>query len=200
MFTGISIYDSKPFNMLTTAHYPLQKTVGGTKNKERWDIQHSFNKYMNGVDRSDQLQNSYNTYLKSFKWWVRLFYFLLDIAIVNSYLIAKIFNPKLTHLAFRISLVCSIIEKYPHSSGEMKRKSSGGEESVSIKRLGNHLPSIRLSPGNHNPVVGTSRRCKVCTRNGSSSMTSVSCELCDVPLCVKKDSACWAEWHSADFK
>ena len=44
-----------------------------------------------------KFQGSYNTYVKSNKWWLRLFFFLLDLGLVNCYIIAKILNPTLSH-------------------------------------------------------------------------------------------------------
>jgi hypothetical protein len=38
---------------------------------------------MRGVDVSDQLQASYSYQVRSHKWWHRIFYFLLDMTIVN---------------------------------------------------------------------------------------------------------------------
>ena len=119
---GVGIYDSKPFNMLTTGSYSLKKETGGTKEKQKWDIQHGFNKFMNGCDISDQLQGSYKIYVKSFKWWLRLFFFLLDLAIVNAYIIAKIFQPNLTHLQFRLNLATAILEKFPSASFNPKKR------------------------------------------------------------------------------
>lgn len=48
-----------------------------------------YNKYMGGVDRFDQLMSSYAVAWKSRRWWMKIFYYLLDAAIVNSYIIYK---------------------------------------------------------------------------------------------------------------
>jgi hypothetical protein len=45
--------------------------------------------YMNGVDHADQLRSTYNTARKSLKWWKYLFFFLLDVSIVNAYLLMR---------------------------------------------------------------------------------------------------------------
>jgi hypothetical protein len=45
---GISVYDSKPFNMLTTAGYNFEKELGGKKKVLKLDIIHNYNRYMNG--------------------------------------------------------------------------------------------------------------------------------------------------------
>ena len=42
---------------------------------------------MNGVDRSDQMLACHNISRKCFRWWKILFFHLVDIAVVNSFLI-----------------------------------------------------------------------------------------------------------------
>jgi hypothetical protein len=48
-----------------------------------------YNAYMGGVDLFDARQKTYSTSRKSKKWWYRLFYFILDTAVVNFYIIYK---------------------------------------------------------------------------------------------------------------
>lgn len=45
------------------------------------------NKYMGGVDHADRLRALYNVDRKSKKWWLRIFWGLLDITFVNAYVI-----------------------------------------------------------------------------------------------------------------
>lgn len=48
-----------------------------------------YNKYMGGVDKFDQYMAAYSISQKSRRWWVKIFYYLLDTSIVNSYLLYK---------------------------------------------------------------------------------------------------------------
>uniref|UniRef100_A0A1X7V9B8 PiggyBac transposable element-derived protein domain-containing protein n=1 Tax=Amphimedon queenslandica TaxID=400682 RepID=A0A1X7V9B8_AMPQE len=51
------------------------------------------NRFMNGVDRSDQLINNYNAIQKTHKYWKTVFHYI-DISIVNSYIMYKDLHPQ----------------------------------------------------------------------------------------------------------
>ena len=42
---------------------------------------------MGGVDRSDRLVRTYSVSRKSKKWWLRLFYYFLDMSVANSFIL-----------------------------------------------------------------------------------------------------------------
>lgn len=44
-----------------------------------------YNKYMGGVDYFDQLRSRYNIW-KNRRWWMRIFYYLVESYIVNSFI------------------------------------------------------------------------------------------------------------------
>ena len=48
-----------------------------------------YNSYMGGVDLFDARRKTYSCSRKSRKWWLRLFYFLLDASITNAYVLRK---------------------------------------------------------------------------------------------------------------
>jgi hypothetical protein len=60
---------------------------------------------MEGVNIADQLRSYYSTQLAVFRTWVPLFFWLLDTAIINSYLICKKLNIINDHKAFRLALI-----------------------------------------------------------------------------------------------
>ena len=69
-----------------------------------------YNKYMLGVDKIDQLVSYYSFIHKSVKWWRKVFFWLLEVAVVNSYVIYKEECNKdksqpLTHLSYRRKLI-----------------------------------------------------------------------------------------------
>ena len=48
-----------------------------------------YSQYMKGVDKSNQLISYYEINRKTYKWWKRIFYQLIDVSIVNSFIIFK---------------------------------------------------------------------------------------------------------------
>ena len=73
-----------------------------------------YNKYMGGVDRSDQMRQYYETLRRAKKWWRCLFWFCLDVTIVNAHILIQIVDnhPHLTQLEFRIELVNALIGEF----------------------------------------------------------------------------------------
>ena len=49
-----------------------------------------YNKYMGGPDRSDQMRQYYETSRRANKWWRYLFWFCLDVSIVNAHILMQI--------------------------------------------------------------------------------------------------------------
>ena len=68
---------------------------------------------MKGVDKSNQLISYYEINRKTYKWWKRIFYHLIDVTIVNSFIIyKKINNTSITQKNYRLEIVREIIKKY----------------------------------------------------------------------------------------
>ena len=67
---------------------------------------------MKGVVLSNQQISYYELNSKIYKWWKRIFFHLLDISIVNSYILYKKYNKSaITQKTFRLEIVKSIINK-----------------------------------------------------------------------------------------
>ena len=91
--------DNEVISMLSTID---KVSYHGLLNRKRkvdgvWDTREisqpkvvaNFNKFMNGVDRSDQILTTNSVPRKSTKWWETLFYHLIDMAVVNSFILFK---------------------------------------------------------------------------------------------------------------
>jgi len=65
---------------------------------------------MGGMNIADQLCEYYATQLPVRRTWMSLFFWLLDTAIINSYLILKKSGINISHKDFRIQLVWDLIK------------------------------------------------------------------------------------------
>lgn len=97
---GITIvkwYDSKAVHLISS-HYGVEPMGTckrwSTKEKQHVDIQRphlveEYNIHMGGVDLADMLLELYRTDLRSRKWYMRIVYYCLDVAVVNDWLLYR---------------------------------------------------------------------------------------------------------------
>lgn len=149
-----------------------------------------YNHCMNGVDRSDQLSVSYPFVRKTRKWWRKLFFYLLEVSVVNSFILYReVTKKKMTHLDFRRSVVESLAMEYLEQH-ESRRTSVG-------RPLSRPCP-VRLNRKLHLLEQGENRRdCVVCSdrSTGSRHTTTFFCKTCpdQPPL---HPTTCFERFHT----
>nr|CAH7767558.1 unnamed protein product [Callosobruchus chinensis] len=95
---------------------------------------------MGGVDLSDNFLHFYSldrTHLK--KYYKKIFFHLLNITILNTYILYKQSGGKKTRLNFTIELAEELIKKYAQPLDQQRRRSKAHNVSRFIDR---HFPSI----------------------------------------------------------
>lgn len=116
--------DKKPVYFLSTQSNPVgddrvnrRQRDGSIVEVPSVPVVKSYNS-MGGVDLSDQLHGYYMTGRKSKKWWRSLFWFLVDISIVNAHILEKLLrnHRNRTQLAFRLELVSDLISNFPREN------------------------------------------------------------------------------------
>lgn len=123
-----------------------------------------YNRFMGGVDLSDQLIGYYSLWKKSKKWYMTVLNHFIDIAVTNSYLLHK--------------LLCS-------SKAEQPMTHQAFQEQLSAELCGVSLPvAISGTVGSKKATQGC-RKCRLCGK-----CTPFMCEACHVPLCVILDRNC----------
>ncbi|XP_033760410.1 piggyBac transposable element-derived protein 1-like [Pecten maximus] len=143
---------------------------------------------MNAVDRADQLRMQYSCSRKSLKWWKYLFYFLLDTAIVNSFLLMKESpNHKLTTRTGKEKIRTQISYRQ-----ELARQLIG-ETRVTRKRKAQ--PTTMDTTGHqHWPeILNKKGRCRQCSKSGRRREVISGCSHCNVKLCV----GCFKDYHQS---
>jgi len=56
-----------------------------------------YNRHMGYVDNSDRMTNSYSMSQRNFKWTMKLFFHLLDLTVLNSWILLSSCRAKYTH-------------------------------------------------------------------------------------------------------
>jgi hypothetical protein len=94
---AIKWMDNKEVTVLSTACDPtevcsvIRRAKDGTTSAVACPLAISeYNRTMGGVDRFDQLRERYAIGRRSIKWWHRIFYWLIDLAVINSFILYKI--------------------------------------------------------------------------------------------------------------
>jgi len=108
----------KPMIMLSSESSAA--TEGATEDQIKPVVVHTYNKHMNGVDIADQYSTYYCFLRKTVEWWRKLCFWLLETAVVNSFVLYKdITKPaRQNHLAYRRSIVESLASRYLASAPE----------------------------------------------------------------------------------
>jgi len=182
--------DKKDVTMISTYHgAEFQSVVKRGKEKQKPLCVIHYNQHMGGVDKKDQLLQTYLVERKRMnKWYMKLFRRLLNATVLNSLVIYRQNGGRnVDHLTFRIELVEGLLAKY-----SVQRKVPGHHDGYSnIKRLTErHFP--RRIPPTENKCKPT-RRCVVCSKHKKRRETVYYCQDCDVALCV---DGCFEVYHT----
>ena len=193
--------DTKVVRFLSTATNPNTVSTGvrrisGVHTEVNMPaVAKEYGRFMGGTDRHDRLRMCYEVGRQSLKAWKYIFFFFLNSAIVNSWIIYKENSTrthrvkKYTHFNFRHEGAIGLIggfsaRKRNHNSAMYRPVDLIAQEAVK------HENAKILSKG--------TRRCAGHKRfkpDGKDTRQTVySCVQCDVPLC----KMCHYLWHRGD--
>jgi hypothetical protein len=104
-----TIIRSRRRPQITSTNGPLVRKVFGSEPRKNLPIPifiDDYNHFMGGVDIADQFRTYYSTQRISLRSWYPLFFWILDTAILNAYLIGqKLHSDKyMSHKEFRVAL------------------------------------------------------------------------------------------------
>lgn len=94
-----------------------------------------YTKYMGGVDRADHYISSYGFVQKSLKWWRKVYFFVLEVAIVNSYILYKCncnsqHLKSMSHNKFCEILIVQMVGSNIRNETQRKRKRPHVDEEI----------------------------------------------------------------------
>ncbi|CAK6972410.1 piggyBac transposable element-derived protein 3-like [Scomber scombrus] len=145
-----------------------------------------YNTHMGGVDLADMMIALYRTPAKSHRWYLALFWQMVDIAVNNAWLLhrhdAAPLGQKHNCLkAFRLDVAKG------HYPEKQKRgcPSKGNEDNtppriIKQPKVPRPVDDMRYDGIDHFPIVSVKGRCRMC----QDGQTSIVCQKCKVRLCI----------------
>ena len=185
---------NKPLIMLSSNCVHQSVTVRSRRTTQQKPmVVDLYNHSMNGVDRADQYTVYYSFIRRSVKWWRKVFFWLLEVAVVNSYILYKctVVRP-ISHREYRYSVIRALATPYiqsapPRGPGCRRER----------PRMSRHGDPERLNQRPHFMERGLQRDCVVCSHQfrGSRHRTTFYCKTCPShpPLCP---ASCFERYHT----
>ena len=179
-------------NMHNTSSTLVMKRPKGCKDKQPTPcptIIADYNSFMGGVDLTDQHLSYYSlSNRRTIKWWKKVFWRLVDLCIVNAWIIYRCNYPNDSDInsqkAFRVKLAEELVQPLLNL-----RASTDCPDYLNVHR-GKSATSETHLKGKHFPSKSQQRgRCCVCSRQQSSTgrrkdtKTQNYCKKCNAFLC-----------------
>ena len=173
--------------MLTWTHHQ-QKEIFVTTAIAQWNLT-LWNGTTSTWVTSTILANSYSISQHTFIWTTKLFFHILDLTVLNSWILLSSCGAKYTHQDFRLLLVRNSNEEAGKSQDHPTRRlvgspSSGAKNILRLENCHNKHWSAKSS---------TQLRCHLCSSCGQRKGTVYKCARCDMGMCMV---SCFEEYHT----
>ena len=186
--------DKKDVCVLSTLHDDSMVQVKSRRGKEtrKPKAVASYNSNMGGVDLSDNLMVHFSTARNRLKkYYKKVFRHMLDMTLLNSYIVYKALGGKTTRRDFILTLSEKLISKYADEIPASVRR----PPRLSVKPLrliGRHFPEY--CPPTAKKERPT-RVCVQCRKRQIRKESSYWCKDCQVGLCA---APCFKDWHTKE--
>ena len=156
-----------------------------TVNKAVPSVILDYNKHMHGVDRADQIAKYHTITRKTFKWWKKLAFHLLNFS-TNAE------EHPMSQYKFREELVKVFVSQHATMSSHKGRRYAGNPIRRLIERhFPQHIPHQEGAK-----KVNPTRVCHVCATTVKKTESRYWCPICEVPLCVV---GCFERFHMVKY-
>ena len=185
------------FKVRTVIDYVRSRCQNNFKPTKNISVDDLYNQHMGGVDLADQQRQYYSVGRSLYKWYRYLFWFLLDISIINSFIVYNAHRTgqrqrRVKQLNFRVNLAKALIGGFSSTAslGHSAKRRKIENLSVAAENIGKHF-SVKIE--------GRKKVCVHCKRvgrktsGGRSVETTFQCLQCNVALC----KTCFHEYHVA---
>ena len=148
-----------------------------------------YNWHVGYVDNSDRMATSYSISPHTLKWTMKLFFHLLDLTVLNSWILLSSCGAKYTHRDFRLLLVRNLIEEAGKSQDRPTPRLVGRPSLAEA-----NVVRLESRHNQHWPAKSPSQlHCRPCSSCGPREGTVCKCARCDVGLCWVP---CFTEYHT----
>ena len=173
----LACQDKRLVLMLSTWHNgdmaPHWRWVKGRREAvEKPVVISDYTEHMGAVDRCDHYCSSYSFTRKTQKWWRKTFFWLLEVCLVNSFILYKKVKkqPASGHLTYRRKLIVQLVG----GTGRSKSRKRGRLSTTgTAQRLTNKPHFLGKYPSGHN------KRCMVCSGKDYRKTTLFYCKTRD---------------------
>ena len=210
----LKIFDKRPVTMLSSKHHAVQSFVKNNYCREpitKPVIIQDYNDFMGAVDNSDNLLCHYLS-LKSLKWYRKLLLHLVNMVVLNSYILNKKYGvKKMTHSSYREYIARYLLTTSLETANCTKKKIPVPIDNTPLRLLGRHfITKFDSVPGSKRKYPA--RKCRVCNFTPEqladrghkglklpSKYSSYCCRQCGgITLCI---TLCFEVFHTArDYK
>lgn len=151
-----------------------------------------YNKFMGGIDLNDRMVAHYPHGLKNKKFYLRIFYHILNVAIVNAWIVQNtVLKSEMSLVDFKID-ICQTIFDMCKSVKKRGRPSQELEPVVKRRARPGCSNELRLHSGGHYPEKRELQNAPRCRDKNCHRRTRYFCMRCDIPICPE----CMRNFHS----
>ena len=177
------------------------RTRGGRILKDKPVAVDGYNKHMGDVNNSDQMLEYYSFNRKGVKWWKKLYFHLISLALVNAHKLYKMQNGRNNRSMplsdFLLAAIDDLIGRSPRALAE-------GVSPSPVQVSNQHFPERTEATASKRHAqlecIVCSKRRKLALledppRKIRSATTTARCKQCKVPLCV---FGCFEAYHTKE--
>ena len=153
-----------------------------------------YNKHMGGVDLHDMLVSLYRVTLKTRKWYLHLFFYTLNVMVVNAWILHRDQEKRLKTSKKKRYTVLKFVTEVADCFLSVGKTVSQNKR----KRSFTPVEDIRHDGIGHWPIyLSNQQKCRLCMdlRKEKVGRTMVKCSKCDVNLCLTHDRNCFYDYH-----
>jgi hypothetical protein len=122
-----------------------------------------YSSFMKAVDRNNQMCSYYSIPIKSFKWWKPILYRLVEISIVNAFILFRmVCNQTISHKDFRLFIIEKLLDEFHFV--KLYGKDLLNQNGVSVNFLTTEDKKKRT--------------CNLCSKYKIRTQTYYYCEIC----------------------